>query len=306
MRALPPPAVVVTVWDDRRLERSRPHLERLARAAAPGDLAVAVHSTDPTADAVRVVRELGARLWIALPYDPIAKAFRDDDHAAAVALARRYAERAAAHCPEVVELNGEAAWKPGGGLNAANLAALAANALAATREVVSAPLAWTSFDHLRWHSLPWRVIYGERGVELATPQVYAAPKTGVGGHVEAAKRLSSYAAQWEPLVRDGSVRPDLAPGQGGHAVYGQIHHLTAAGAARVLDASDTCRAWALPTRSDAAGLDGVEALLVARRVCGRRRGAIARFQADRGLVADGIAGPKTLAVVRETLGGGGV
>lgn len=291
------PAVVVTVWSDTGAKLSRPILERLALDAAPGDLAVAVHSTAPSDASVAVVRDLGLRLWCALPYDPIARELRAKDRARAIALARVYADRAAHHRPEVVELNGEAAWKPDDRTSTDTLAALVRDSLAVTRAACGVPIAWTSFDHLGYHHLPWAAIYGAGGCDLATPQVYAAPEKGVGDHRAAAARLRAYAAQWAPLVARGVVRPDLAPGATGHCVYSQIHHLTTAAAAMVLDSSDTSRAWALPTRSDDAGILALRALLTARRLHGRRAGAIARFQAAAGLAVDGIAGPKTLAAL---------
>ncbi len=287
------PAVVVTVWNDPAARKSRPMLERLARAAAPGDLAVAVHSTAPSAASVAVVRDLGLRLWCALPYDPIARELRAKGAGKAAALARVYADRCAVHRPEAVELNGEAAWKPDAKASAADLAALMRDCLATTRASVGVPLAFTSFDHLRYHALPWGAIYGAGGVDLATPQVYAAPAEGVGDHHAAAGRLAAYAAQWAAMVRAGTVRADIAPGGAGHIVYSQVHHLTTAAAVRVLDATDTSRAWALPTRCDDAGLRALDVLLTARRLHGRAAGAIRRAQAAHGLVVDGIAGALT-------------
>jgi hypothetical protein len=291
------PAVVVTVWNDVGCAKSLPALQRLARAAAPGDLAVAVHSTAPSAASVAAVRGLGARLWIALPYDPIARELRAKGAARAVALARVYADRAAAHRPEVVELNGEALWKADAKASADTLSALMRECLATTRAACGVPLAFTSFDHLRFHSLPWAAIYGAGGVDLATPQVYAAPADGIGDHHAAAGRLASYAAQWAAMVRSGVVRADLAPGGAGHIVYGQIHHLTTAGVVRVLDSSDTSRAWALPTRCDVPGVLALEALLAARRLHGRSAGAIRRAQAAHGLAVDGVCGAATLAAL---------
>jgi len=66
---------------------------------------------------------------------------------------------------------------------------------------------------------------------------------------------------------------------------------------RVLDATDTSRAWALPTRCDDAGLRALEALLTARRLHGRSAGAIRRAQAAHGLAVDGVCGPATLAAL---------
>ena len=189
------PAVVVTVWNDPGCAKSRPMLERLARAAAPGDLAVAVHSTAPPDEGVAVVRALGLRLWCAIPYDPIAKTLRAKGHGDAVALARVYADRAAKHRPEAVELNGEAAWKPDAAASLDALGALARDCLATTRASVGVPLAWTSFDHLGYHRLPWGAIYGAGGVDLATPQVYAAPAEGIGDHRDLHRRRHSFPAR---------------------------------------------------------------------------------------------------------------
>ena len=290
-----PPAVVVTVWG--AMGEALPTLRRLAAVAAEGDLAVAVHSTAPSDAAVDVVRALGLRLWCALPYDPVAKELRARGHDAAVKLAHVYADRCAHHRPEVVELNGEAAWKHDAQVSMATLAHVAADCLAVTRDRCGVPLAWTSFDHLGYHPLPWGAIYGAEGVDLATPQVYAAPEDGIGGSSAARARLAAYAKQWAPLVAKGTVRADLAPGGAHHLAYGQVHHLTPAAVAMVLDSTDSARAWALPTRCDEAGLTGLLALLTARRESGRRAGAIARYQAAHGLAADGVCGPKTLAAM---------
>ncbi len=62
----------------------------------------------------------------------------------------------------------------------------------------------------------------------------------------------------------------------------------------VLDAADTVRAWALPTRVDEAGLLALEAVLIARRETGRSAGAVARWQAREGLAADGVVGAVTV------------
>ena len=73
--------------------------------------------------------------------------------------------------------------------------------------------------------------------------------------------------------------------------------MTAAGAAVVLDRTDIARAWAIPTRHDAAGLLGLRAVLLCRARAGRSAGAVARWQASEGLVADGVVGPRTLAAL---------
>lgn len=302
MTSLPRPALVVTVYDDTGARRARPILERLARVAAPGDLAVCLHTTPDGGDqaAVDVVRSLCLRLWWGLPYDGIPRTLRRSGGTVARALAASWARRVRAWSPEVVCLDGEALWKPDATADLATLGSLALDAIAATRaELPGAAVSWTSYDHPLWHRLPWGAILGAGGVDLHAPQVYAAPESGVSDHRAAASRLASARRQWSALAdAHAAVRRELLPGGERCTVYGQIHHVTTGGAALVLDASDTSRAWALPTRSDDAGVRALEALLIARRATGRSAGAIARWQRAHGLAADGVVGPATLASLR--------
>lgn len=286
---LPPPAVVVTVYNDLSGTRTAPLLDRLQQHAAPSDLAVCVH--DPPGDDERRLTDLvtsrGLRLWYAWGVDP--DVLRAPGEAAKVT--ERRARLAADRGAEVVELNGEARWKAGG------LSGLAREMIAACREgAPGLPVSWTSFDHVAWHRLPRRAIAGPGGVDLLALQYYAAdtrdpdPET----HRDARARLTRAGAQLEQLVAAGEVRADLRPHAPGWHPYGQIHGLTTAGAVVVLDAADTVRAWALPTRCDEAGMVALCAVLAARRQHGRRAGAIGRAQSAAGLPVDGICGPQTL------------
>jgi len=314
---LPPPpvapAVVVTVYPSGSMvstvRASRPLLERLMRAAAPGDLAVCVH--DPITGDERaltsMVRDLGARLWVAWGANPHVRTARAKGPASALDVCARWSAAAHQLGAEVIELNGERVgsdnptdWVIDAPGDAALLPALATSLIATVR--ASAPgarVSWTSHDHPRWHRLPWRAILGPGGVDLHAPQLYAADTRSDApeGHREAAARLASAAGQWRPMVDAGDVRRELGPGGSGWTAYGQVHGLTTAGALVVLDSSDTSRAWALPTRSDAAGVLALEALLTARRLHGRSAGAIRRAQAAHGLAVDGVCGPRTLAAM---------
>ena len=307
------PAVVVTVYPSGSMAstvaQSRPHLERLMRSAAPGDLAVCVH--DPINGDERalttLVRDLGLRLWVAWGANPHVRTARAKGPASALDVCARWSRAAAALGAEVVELNGERVgsgnaedWVIDAPGDAALLPALATNLIATVREhAPSARVSWTSHDHPRWHKLPWRQILGVGGVDLHAPQLYAADTRSDApeGHRQAAARIASATAQWRVLVDVGEVRPELGPGGAGWCTYGQVHGITTAGAALILDSTDTSRAWALPTRCDEAGLRALEVLLTARRLHGRTAGAIRRAQAAHGLVVDGVAGPLTCAAL---------
>lgn len=324
MSALPRPAVVVTVYPTESMAATaraiRAPLERLARVAAPGDLAVCVH--DPINGDERpvldVVRALGLRLWCAWGANPLVRIARAQGIVAAAQTTERWARAAADVGAEVVEPNGERFTRfegPAGARRAVPnpddwvidapgdaelLNALAREVIAACRRgAPTAAVSWTSHDILRYHPLPWGAILGPGGVDLHAPQVYASdertdpPET----HVDARARLAAHTRDIAAFVARGVVRADLAPGGAGWTPYGQVHGLTTAGAAVVLDAGDTCRAWALPTRSDEAGVRALQALLLARADTGARAGAVARWQAAHRLDADGVAGPATLAAM---------
>lgn len=307
------PAVVVTLYPTGSMASTvaaaRPMLERLRARAADGDLAVCVH--DPVNGDERpllnLVRGLGLRLWSAWGANPLVRVARQRGIAAAAGQAERWAMGAAAVGAEVIEPNGERVGKdspndwvidaPG---DAELLPRLAREVIAACRRgAPGAAVSWTSHDIPRYHRLPWRDILGVGGVDLHAPQVYAAnpsterPET----HHDARRRMTSHGTDMARLVAAGDCRPELAPGGSRWTPYGQVHSLTTAGAAIVLDAAETVRAWALPTRVDEAGLRALEAVLVCRAQSGRSAGAVARWQASVGLTADGIVGPATLRVM---------
>lgn len=295
-----PPCVAVTMYDDLTGRASGAMLDRLMRAAAPGDLAVVVHDP-PNGDergAVDAVLSRDLRLWCAWGVDP--DTLRAPGVAARVTHER--AQLAASYGAEVCELNGEARWKRDDARTPGHdLAPLAREMIAALRAgAPRALVSWTSYDHVGWHKLPWEAIAGVGGVDLLALQYYAADPGAAGPetHVDARHRLARARLQLAALVARRIVRADLAPGAPGWTPYGQVHGLTVAGAAVVLDAAPVTRAWALPTRVDAAGLDALEAVLTARRLMGRDTGAIVRWQAAHGLAVDGILGDRTLDSIR--------
>jgi hypothetical protein len=77
--------------------------------------------------------------------------------------------------------------------------------------------------------------------------------------------------------------------------YAQAHHHEVAAACAIHDLAPLSAAWALPTRHDAAGILALRADAELRRRVGHAPGRIARWQTLRGLAADGVLGPRTLA-----------
>ena len=297
------PAIVAALYSDSTGLRSRPILERLLRAAAPGDLAVALHTSPDDGDArlVAMARELGLRLWWGLPYDGVARALRQSGGAVARALAATWARHVHQIAPdvEVVCLDGEALWRADAAADVATLGALALDVIEATRVgCPNARVSWTSFDHPLWHRLPWGAILGPGGVDMHAPQIYAAPEQGVADLAAARRRFEAQDEQWRVLAdRHPAIRRELLTGCAGWTPYVQAHHVALAGTVELMDRADTARVWAIPSRCDDAGVIAVESLLRMRRAVGRSRGTVRRYQAMRGLVPDGICGPRTLALL---------
>ena len=289
------PGIFVSIYNDLRGVRSLPLLVDLLRHAAPGDLGVAIHDPPSDDDAAlsRDVRAAGLRLIYGWGTDPDARRTVRD----AAATTRRRARLAADRGAEAVELNGEKAWKAEG------LSAHAREMLTACREgAPGLPVGWSYFDGPDSHEMEpetGRAIFGPGGVDYSAPQVYAndpgAP--GLEDHRDARRRWDRAVAQHEAMVRRGIYRPELVPGREACAVYAQLHGCTAGCVAWLLDRGHVGRGWAIPTRSDAEGLRGVAAVLIARREHGTAAGAIARWQAARGLNADGVAGNATLTAM---------
>lgn len=299
---VPAPCVAVTIYGDLTGAASLARLEALAKAGAEGDFMAVIHDPpgrDEEALAT-LVRDRGWRLGYAWGVDPDVRLSVLD----AAAQTRRRARLAAERGAELVELNGEAAWRHEGndvGVRHPQTARARAMLDAVREGAPEAALSWTTYDHVQWHRLPYGVICGEDGVDLLALQYYAADTrdTDPETHREIRARMAKASAQLAGYVARGVVRPDLGPAGSGWTPYGQVHGLTTAGAAIVLDAAPITRAWALPSRVDLAGIDALEGVLLARRLTGHRgANALVHAQLKLGLAADGLLGPKTLDALR--------
>ena len=294
---LPPvaPGLVVTVYDDRggdalpMLGQIRPDVVLIH--AAPTDRAYAA--------TLRVALP-GVRLWYQVPANYLAAGSLSAD----LATVRAHVRGALDLGAEVLSLNGEGAsaegrpgWASRDPAVRATLGARAAELLAAAHAEAAGRLrlAWSSHDCPSWHPLPWAPIYGPSSpVAVSLHQHYPAPKGGVASRAACLSRLATSSAQWARLGTS-VCRTDLAPRGAGAVLYTQAHGLTVDGACALYDLAPLAAAWAVPTRHDAAGILALRADAELRRRVGHAPGRIARWQTLRGLVADGVCGPRTLA-----------
>lgn len=285
LRPIPAPGLVVTVWGGDGIARALDGA--LGALRAIGADVVQLH-TQPDATDAAVIATLrgalpGARVWIGAPADTLART-----PATAAKRAAEWARMASQLGVEALILNGEAAWVGAS-------PALARDVIAACRDGAPAlVLGWTSFDHPRYHRLPWGAILGAGGVDLHLPQVYAAPEDGVATRDGALARWESAARQWDA---QGDVLPAHRLGGERCVPYVQAHHVSVSGTCALLDRAPLASAWALPTRSDEAGVIALRADAIMRREAGHAPGRIARWQTAHGLVADSIVGARTLAAL---------
>ncbi len=153
----------------------------------------------------------------------------------------------------------------------------------------------TSYGAPHYHRLPWDAFDAGDG---HAAQWYAAPKQVKGeppriASLDSARELlAMYAGQWRELAARGVVRDRPMA-----VVYVQGHHVCTEGTCAIADAGTDVGVWAAPTRLDAAGVRAARALVGIEDAGFTGPGRIARWQAARGLKADGIVGPKSLAAL---------
>jgi murein L,D-transpeptidase YcbB/YkuD len=288
--------IVVTLWHASGLGRALDATTRELLAAVQPD-AVQLHAS-PTAlrsAAPAVAREVRtlcprAAIWLGVACD--SPAFRLAEGAWSVERARDALLVAAQVAVGVgashVVWNAEGAWKRpnAAAVDRAPLARAVVETCAARHPALAQ--GHTAYDQPHLHGrYPWAAWIGPGSpVALALPQVYCAPKEGLAPRGALARRLAAHRASWARSTTAGLVRPGLAV-----LPYLQLHSVPAGQTATVAGELGLC-GWALPSRSDAEGHRALRALAALRPL---GPGAVARWQAARGLEADGIVGPRTLA-----------
>lgn len=286
------PGLAVTLWDSggifKAIEKAQASL-----ASINPDI-VQLHTTPKSnlAEAVALVRSIvpQARIWIGLPADPLVTS---TNHLAAV---RSYAREAKKVGAEMFVFNGEARWKATGAERTA-LGKRAQDCIAEFRKAAPGiAVAWTSFDHLASHGLPWRFIFDpEKGVDYHMPQHYTHdPKfpDRLSNHRTVAGRVA--AADKNSRRLDGAVPDHFLPGGDRWIPYGQMHHHNTAAICALSNMAPRVAYWAMMSRCDAHGIAGVACAQRLRRIEGHNPGHVQAFQTRAGLAVDGVVGPATI------------
>lgn len=306
-RIILPAALVVALYDGRSsvtsLAASRADLGVLRDAGPISDFAVMLHTTpDPSDDVpIATLRTMGIpRVWLGAPANPLVQRARLRGIASSVALAREWARRAKNDGVECLMFNGERdSGHPDGdwGISSIEdrtlLPQLAREVIAAARdEAPAVSVAWTSHDRPDYHPLPWAEILS--AVDLYSGQTYIDTPDRIDGLGAARARAANAEREMNELVARGIAANHLAPGASGYAPYVQLHGCSVAAICHLTDRGQTACGWALPRapkgRSDELGVLAWRAMRAVRAEVGAAPGAIARWQAKRGLKVDGVLG----------------
>lgn len=271
------------------LERVRPDVVQLH--ASPSGL-----RADAPTVAAEVRRMLPTvRLWLGVASDTPARAYGAGrlslDHAAAQLLVAP-AVASELHCDALI-WNAEPAWKR---LNKsepdrAPLArAVVVRTAAAHPELVQGH---TAYDQPTLHGdYCWEGWLGTGSpVVLELPQVYVEPigDAPLAQKGALATRYREHAKSFARARAVGWVRPEVTV-----LPYVRVHHTPAGSIASVIGELGGGAFWAAPSRLDAEGERALLALAKLRDAGFTGPGAVSRYQASAGLVADGVVGPRTL------------
>lgn len=305
------PGLIITLGETAPVERVADRHIATLRAIRPDVVMLHTYPGPEDAPTIAKVRAAvpGVRVWIQAP----ANALAGGTEANAVARAAGWARAAAALGVEALVLNGEMSsggdpprpgWDAKTGAEATAKGKRLAEIFAAMAAVPGCPvLGWSSHDRIeRLSRSVWRAALGPGSpVRLHLPQTYSAPlgRAGIAKRSSTRARIAAHAKSFAVGV-PVDVRADLVQGGAGWVPYGQMHHHETAATCALLDAAPLAALWTLSEdteSADAAGILAARADAELRRRVGHEPGRVARYQASAGLVADGVAGPRTLAAL---------
>lgn len=269
---------------------------------------VTLHTSADASDvqSAALVRAINrdARVWLAIPGNYLSRLDIAKGRDAAVAEVRRCARIALAMGAEVFEINGEGAsdgfaigdWTAAhvDEIEATRLASLAAALLDAARAELGdrCALAWTSHD-MPGFRLPWAPILSR--VDLHSPQHYPAQPGRLVAQRELESRIARSLGRWEAACERSDIPVDVIPYGARWAPYLQGWGHTVGALVWGLCEAPVTRLWACPGSWSP---EAVEALTLARRLRAEVGPSVERWQMAHGLTADGVVGPRTLALLR--------
>ncbi|RTL17174.1 MAG: peptidoglycan-binding protein [Rhodocyclaceae bacterium] len=150
----------------------------------------------------------------------------------------------------------------------------------------------TAYDQPGLHGVyPWAGWLGDGTVKLALPQVYCAPDDGLASKGAQERRYAAHSASWATARRKGWIATETV------VPYLQAHGIPAGQLVTLAGRLGAACFWAAPSRMDAEGERALRALATLRDAGFTGPGAVRAYQAAKGLVADGIAGPLTMAAL---------
>lgn len=304
------PGLMVYVWGSHgllaALDAARDELD----AIRPAGVVLHASPSELLRDLRRAVsrtrqRHPSARVWVGVGLDGTVGQWRQGERTAddVIAPLRRVAELCESLAVEVVVWNGESQWKdsPNDRVTAAQIETLADDAGRACVKAAPSCVHWlSSFDQPNLHGALRAFLRGfTRWVSCYTGQAYVAQAGGAPrGALD--RRLDAAARGQELAERAGYLPDDVT----GVDVAGDVDRVpTIQGHATHL--ADLARAaaelphvlvWSAPMVSEGGRLDpvGLRALRFARVV--RDSGlTVVEWQRAKGLVPDGVVGPRTLA-----------
>lgn len=267
---------------------------------------VCIHTAADESDlrTADLVRRLGCqRIWLAIPGNYLSRLDQRSGRKAVVAEIERCVGIAVQMGAEVFEVNGEGAsdgsaagdWTSPSGdrAEAERLESLGVDMISAAKSKAAGKLlvGWTSHDGVSFR-IPRKLL---SLVDLHSPQHYPSQEGYTVKQRDLDRRIAWSRGQWESLAAKRSVSRDACPYGSKWSPYFQGWGTEIGALVWALCEAPTARLWACPGSWSPEAVEALRLARALRAACGHGPDAVERWQASRGLDADGAVGRMTLA-----------